>query len=272
MRAEGRSSRPALFVGLLLALVMLPSSWSPAGAHASCDGTDPAEKATISQPPSSVSADCTEPLVEGSRIRVVDPCGNEVDDGNTQVVGKRMSVGVSSERAGTYSVYWDAVSVDGHTTAGDYVFNVSNGSSCEGGGGGSGGSGASDGGGGSASGGTTSSSDGSARKATGTAGGQDASGREGSDHSHVHGAQGGNRQGKSKKVTGGRRHKKAARSSGSTVLLREAGAKADPGLSTGWLLIGLTLAGLIGGVGGFVHAGLAGSRSGRQRGRPKKRA
>lgn len=57
---------PAVSVAILLLTVSAPV----AQAHAAYESSDPADGATVSSPPSRVTADFTEPLVaRGSRLR-----------------------------------------------------------------------------------------------------------------------------------------------------------------------------------------------------------
>lgn len=115
---------------ILAASVVLALVPAVAYAHAAYKDSDPKDEATVSSPPSSVWAEYTEPVQEGY-LNIYDPCGVQVDDGNTQVTGYRMTVGMSADRAGTYSVQWKAASaVDPHVTSGTFTFTVTSGEPC----------------------------------------------------------------------------------------------------------------------------------------------
>lgn len=116
--------------GLLAALVVISLAPTAAYAHAAYKDSDPKDEATVSSPPSSVWAEYTEPVEEGY-LHIFDPCGVQVDDGNTQTTGYRMTVGMSADRAGTYRVDWKAASaIDPHVTSGTFTFTVTDGEPC----------------------------------------------------------------------------------------------------------------------------------------------
>lgn len=77
-------------------------------------------------------ADFTEPLVEGSNLVVYDPCGQQVDNGDSLVASDRITVTMSGEHEGVYTVNFDVVSaVDSHPTNGSFSFS-SGGQPCPG--------------------------------------------------------------------------------------------------------------------------------------------
>lgn len=119
--------RRAILASVVIALIP-----TVAFAHAAYKDSDPKDEATVSSPPSSVWAEYTEPVQEGY-LHIYDPCGIQVDDGNTEVMGYRMTVGMSADRAGTYAVQWKAASaVDPHVTSGTFTFTVTDGQACPG--------------------------------------------------------------------------------------------------------------------------------------------
>ncbi|HEV3473139.1 MAG TPA: copper resistance protein CopC, partial [Actinomycetota bacterium] len=87
--------------GIVVASLLVSLVPGAAYAHAAYKDSDPKDEASVSSPPSSVWAEYTEPVQEGY-LNIYDPCGARVDDGNTQVTGYRMTVGMSADRAGTY--------------------------------------------------------------------------------------------------------------------------------------------------------------------------
>ncbi len=121
---------PISVAAVSLALVALPGV---ASAHAAYESSTPANGATVSSPPSGVTAEFTEPLAEGSYLRVFDPCGDQVDNGDVQIVGYEMSVSMSASTAGTYRVGFFALSrLDPHDTSGEFSFDVTRGEACSG--------------------------------------------------------------------------------------------------------------------------------------------
>lgn len=104
-----------------------------ASAHATYEDSDPPDGATVGSPPSEVTADFSEPLIsEDSYMRVTDPCGRNVGD-DTLVTADRMSVQMSGDAAGRYTVSWRARSrVDNHPTTGSFSFTSTGGEPCPG--------------------------------------------------------------------------------------------------------------------------------------------
>jgi hypothetical protein len=66
-------------------------------------------------------------------MSIYDPCGEQVDGGDSQATGYRLTVSMAGSRAGTYTVEWVVLSsVDGHTTEGSFTFTATEGDSCPG--------------------------------------------------------------------------------------------------------------------------------------------
>jgi methionine-rich copper-binding protein CopC len=119
--------------GVLIAVVLAAMSGGPASAHATYEDSDPADDSTVGSAPSSVWAEFSETLADGSYLKIYDPCGRQVDDGNVQrsLDGYRMTVGMSSLMKGVFTVRFQASSgVDGHVTGGQFTFEVTSGDSC----------------------------------------------------------------------------------------------------------------------------------------------
>ncbi|MBA2725471.1 MAG: copper resistance protein CopC, partial [Actinobacteria bacterium] len=96
----GTWSRCAL-AGALLVLLVLPTS--PAFAHAAYKESSPADKSTVSSPPTEVWAEFTEPPAQSSQLEIYDPCGERVDSGSASILAYRMTTTMSSDRQGTYT-------------------------------------------------------------------------------------------------------------------------------------------------------------------------
>jgi hypothetical protein len=119
-----------LVVLVLFATVALPTA---ALAHASYKSSDPANRSTVATAPASISAEFTEPLASGSYLQVFDPCGDQVDNGDTEISGYTMSVTQGSSRAGTFTVRFRALStLDPHEVNGSFSFTATGGEPCPG--------------------------------------------------------------------------------------------------------------------------------------------
>jgi methionine-rich copper-binding protein CopC len=253
--------RRGLFAGLAAAALTAAAA-SPAFAHAAYKDSDPADGATVASPPAQVTAEFTEPMTDNSYLEVYGPCGDRVDNGDTTVSGYEMSVTMSGDKAGEYTVEFAAQSIDSHVTYGSFSFTSSGGEACAGaqptkppntGGGGGGGS--AGGGGGSSggapapgpSGGETSGSAGGgsagAGKSDPTRGNQGAPGKSG--------ARGG----------GSRRPSGTGAKTGGPVAFENTGDRRAPeqspwDLPVGGVVMALALCVMIGAAGGRVYAGI----------------
>jgi copper resistance protein C len=120
------AAKPALACSAAL-LFMLAFGAGAANAHALLDRADPRVGNTVKSP-RTVSLWFTQSLENGfSRIEVVDANGTRVNAGNAVVDGsdrKVLRVPVKALPAGTYTVKWHVLSVDSHTTEGNFTFNV----------------------------------------------------------------------------------------------------------------------------------------------------
>ena len=105
-------------------LLLLSLGASSARAHAFLNHASPLVGSTVSAPPQEVLLTFTQNL-EGafSTVQVTGPNGARVDQGK-QVSGNTMRVGIKASVAGTNHVHWRALSVDTHTTEGNFTFHV----------------------------------------------------------------------------------------------------------------------------------------------------
>jgi copper transport protein len=126
-RRYGRSRRAVAAAGLVLAILVLRAS--PASAHASLTGADPAPGATLPQAPGAIVlqfSEAVDPLC--STLTVTGPGGRDATDGPTEAIANderalRRPLGL--EPPGRYDVMWTAVSADdGHVESGRYSFGV----------------------------------------------------------------------------------------------------------------------------------------------------
>jgi copper resistance protein C len=110
-----------------LFLLVLPLSAGIADAHALLDHADPRVGNTV-RSPRTVSLWFTQNL-EGafSDVQVLDAGGARVSTGRAAVDTsdrKLLRVPVKALPAGKYTVKWHVLSVDTHTTEGNFTFNV----------------------------------------------------------------------------------------------------------------------------------------------------
>lgn len=119
----------SVFVAVLLAVLA-----GPALAHPVPESYDPADGASLPSAPSQVTVNFNENLSQGT-LEVYDPCGERVDDGQTEILLDEMTVGMSSGRAGTFTAVWAVVGSDSHKVSGDWSFTVTSGEACPGSGG-----------------------------------------------------------------------------------------------------------------------------------------
>jgi methionine-rich copper-binding protein CopC len=111
-----------LGLGLLLGIA------ATAGAHASLVRSSPARRAVLLRPPDRVSLWFNERLEPAfSRITVTDASGATVQLGEAVVATDdpvRLSVGLRPLPAGTYTVRYRVLSVDGHVVEGEFPFTL----------------------------------------------------------------------------------------------------------------------------------------------------
>lgn len=258
-----RKNIALVVVGLLAGLV---TSAGVASAHAAYKSSDPADGATVSSPPSRVTAEFTEPLADGSYLQVTDPCGARVDAGDVSIVGYEMSVSMSGSRSGRYTVFYKAFSrLDPHVVEGTFEFTATSGSSCSppeddpepsgdsSGSSGSGGSNEPERSGGSDAGSSSRSTQ--VDLAQGGAGGDDRRTRRAS----------GERSDRSQRTSGvPGRPPSSARVPNITAPEEDGKARDDSvydGIPMGSFAVSLLFAGLIGAAGGKIYAGIMGPRA-----------
>ncbi len=103
-------------------LMLVPAA---ADAHAHLDHARPPVGGTVQTAPHDVTIWFTQNLEPAfSTVEVTGPNGERANQGNPQISGNRMRVGIKAAGAGTYHVHWHAVSVDTHVTQGDFTFTV----------------------------------------------------------------------------------------------------------------------------------------------------
>lgn len=115
--------RHSTLAGTIPLLLLLATG--QAAAHAFLERADPRVGNKVAAPPHQVTLWFTEKLETAfSTITVTNAAGQRVDTGRTRVSGNQMSVSLRPGGAGTYRVNWHVLSVDTHTTNGDFTFQV----------------------------------------------------------------------------------------------------------------------------------------------------
>ena len=94
-------------------------------AHAMLDHAEPRVGNTVASPPREVTLYFTQKLEPAfSTVTVTNAAGQRIDSGKTRVSGSQMSISLKAGGSGTYHVNWRVLSVDTHTTDGNFTFQV----------------------------------------------------------------------------------------------------------------------------------------------------
>ncbi len=109
----------------LAGILVLSLATGEASAHAFLDHAEPRVGNKVASPPHEVTLWFTQKLEPAfSNVTVTNAAGQRVDTGKPRVSGNQMSVSLRSGAAGTYHVTWRVLSVDTHTTDGNFTFQV----------------------------------------------------------------------------------------------------------------------------------------------------
>lgn len=110
---------------LVVAVVGVVLSATPAAAHAALVGSDPADGATLTEPPAEVTLEFSEPVQQDfTQIAVLDAGDNHYEDGAPEVVGGMITQAVHDLPAGEYRISYRVGSSDGHPVTGVLTFTV----------------------------------------------------------------------------------------------------------------------------------------------------
>ena len=124
---ERRSIHRGLVI-LLISAALLGAEARVARAHAFPERADPRVGSVVQSSPDTVRIWFDGELEPAfSQVTVTDGSGHRVDrgDGRVDPNGRRLlQVSVPALPAGTYSVHWAVLSIDGHRTTGDFRFTV----------------------------------------------------------------------------------------------------------------------------------------------------
>src|SRR4051812_41606154 len=107
--------------GIIPLLLLLATN--DATAHALLDRAEPRVGNKVAAAPREVTLWFTQKLEPAfSTITVTNSTGQRVDTGKTRVNGNQMAISLRAAGAGTYRVNWRVLSVDTHTTDGNFSF------------------------------------------------------------------------------------------------------------------------------------------------------
>lgn len=114
--------RSLLFATTAALLALTPVA---ASAHATLDHAEPRVGNTVTSAPREVRLWFTQKLEQAfSTVEVTDGSGQRVDTGKPRVNGNELAVSVRALAPGTYRVNWKVLSVDTHSTDGNFSFTV----------------------------------------------------------------------------------------------------------------------------------------------------
>jgi copper resistance protein C len=115
--------RRSSLVGIIPLLLLLATG--EAAAHAFLDHAEPRVGNKVATAPREVTLWFTQKLEPAfSTVTVTDSAGQRIDTGKPRVSGNQMSISLRPGGTGTYHVTWHVLSVDTHTTDGNFTFQV----------------------------------------------------------------------------------------------------------------------------------------------------
>jgi copper resistance protein C len=115
--------RRSSLIGIIPLLLVLATG--EARAHAFLDHAEPRVGNKVAAPPHEVTLWFTQKLEPAfSSVTVTNAAGERVDAGKARVNGNQISVSLRPGGTGTYHVTWRVLSVDTHTTDGNFTFQV----------------------------------------------------------------------------------------------------------------------------------------------------
>ena len=111
-----------------VAVSIVLSGVTPAGAHAFLERADPKVGSTMKTAPTEARLWFTDDLdPQSSSVQVVDQAGQRVDNGDTRVDTSNhalLRVSLPTLTPGLYKVIWRVVSPDRQVSAGDFSFRI----------------------------------------------------------------------------------------------------------------------------------------------------
>jgi len=113
----------SFLIGLAPFLLLLATD--AASAHAMLERAEPRVGNKVAGPPREVTLWFTQKLEPAfSSVTVTNAAGERIDSGKARVSGNQMSISLRPGGSGTYHVNWRVLSVDTHTTDGNFTFQV----------------------------------------------------------------------------------------------------------------------------------------------------
>ena len=110
-----------LTIFLLLAVL----ATGEARAHAMLDRAEPRVGNTVASAPREVTLWFTQKVEAAfSAVTVTNAAGQRVDTGKARIDGNQMTVSLRAGGSGIYQVKWHVLSVDAHSTDGNFTFKV----------------------------------------------------------------------------------------------------------------------------------------------------
>ena len=115
--------RRSSLIGIAPLLTLLAAN--DVSAHAFLDHADPRVGNKVATPPHEVTLFFTQKLESAfSNVTVTNAAGQRIDSGKPRISGNQMSVSLRPGGSGTYHVTWHVLSVDTHTSDGNFTFQV----------------------------------------------------------------------------------------------------------------------------------------------------
>jgi methionine-rich copper-binding protein CopC len=110
---------------LIVLLLLIAFGTGAAQAHAFLDHSSPSVGSTVHGAPREVALSFTLNIeAASSGVQVTDSGGARVNQGQVQISGNTMRIGVKALKPGSYRVRWHVLSVDAHNTEGSFSFTV----------------------------------------------------------------------------------------------------------------------------------------------------
>jgi len=107
------------------AALLAAAAGGPAHAHAFLEHAEPRVGSTVPTSPRELVLFFNENIEPAfSSVQVGDANGARVDLGKPRIGASTMRVGLKNLTSGTYRVRWHVLSVDTHTTEGNFTFHV----------------------------------------------------------------------------------------------------------------------------------------------------
>lgn len=109
----------------LLAFLVVLAPGGMASAHDELISSDPADGETVDEAPEELVLTYSANIATvGAQLQITDEDGNDVADGDPEVVGTDLIQALTELGSGDYEVVWRVTSSDGHPISGTFGFTV----------------------------------------------------------------------------------------------------------------------------------------------------